>query len=74
MPNMRFVPVPPFKGFLRHSHFQKTAAVKDKIEVLRLRIDALEELFGRPTGDENETKRRRGLSMYASGLGSELDA
>ena len=47
------------------SHPQNTAAVKDKIEVLLLRIAALEKLFEQPASDEKETRRREGLSMYA---------
>ena len=71
IPYTRSVPVPLFKGFLRPPHLQKTAAVKDKIEILCSRIDALEELFERPAGEEEETKRRNGLLTYASGLRSD---
>ena len=52
-------------------HLQNTAAVKDKIEVLRLRIATLEKLFEQPASDEKEMKRREELLMYASGLRSD---
>ena len=50
---------------------QNTAAVKDKIEVLRLRIATLEKVFEQPASDEKEMKRREELLMYASGLRSD---
>ena len=45
--------------------------MKDKIEVLRLRIATLEKLFEQPASDEKEMKRREELLMYASGLRSD---
>ena len=42
--------------------------MKDKIEVLRLRIATLEKLFEQPASDEKDTKLREGLLMYASRL------
>jgi hypothetical protein len=68
MPNIRFVPMLWFEVLFRQSNLQKTVAVKDKIEVLRLRIAKLEEIFEKPASDEKETKRREGLLTYASGL------
>jgi len=56
------------RDFLSRLHLQNTLTVKDKIEVLHSRITVLEKLFGRPASDERETKRREGLSMYASSL------
>ena len=38
------------------------------MEVLRLRIEALERLFEQPTSDENETDLRETLLTYASVL------
>ena len=45
--------------------------MKDKIEVLRLRIATLEKLFEQPASDEKEMKRREELLMYASSLRSD---
>ena len=45
--------------------------MKDKIEVLRLRIATLEKVFEQPASDEKETKHREELLLYASGLRSD---
>ena len=60
----------PFKAICQRSHLQNTAAVKDRIEILLSRIASLEKLFKQPAGDEKESKRREGVSMYAISLRS----
>jgi len=60
-----------FNAIRRQSHLQNTAAVKDKIEILLSRIAALERLFEQAAGDEKETKRRDGISMYEINLCSD---
>ena len=64
----------PSESPLLQLHLQNTAGVKDKIEILLLRIATLEKLFGQPASDEKETKLREGLSMYASGPLFRVDA
>ena len=51
---------------------QETAAVKEKIEVLRSRIAFLEKIFEQPAGDEAEKGRRDKLLTYVTGPHSNL--
>jgi len=53
-------------------NLQETAAVRDKIEVLRSRIAVLEKTFEQPAGDEAEKGRREGLLTYVTDLRSNL--
>ena len=53
-------------------NLQETAAVKEKIEVLRSRISVLEKVFEQPAGDEAEKGRRDKLLTYVTGLHSDL--
>ena len=47
---------------------QETAAVKEKIEVLRSRISVLEKIFKQPAGDKVEKGRRDKLLTYVTDL------
>jgi hypothetical protein len=44
---------------------QETAAVREKIQHLSLRVDALETIFAEPTNDVAEQRRRDELLRYA---------
>ena len=46
------------------TNLQETAAVKDKIEVLRSRITKLEKVFKEPSVDEEERGRRKELLLF----------
>jgi len=49
-------------------NLQETAAVKEKIDVLRSRIFVLEKVFEQPAGDETEKRRRDKFLTYVTGL------
>lgn len=68
--NTRFVYDPLLESSFWKIHLQETAAVQDKIEILRSRIAALEKLFQKSAGDAAETRRREGLLMYVTDLHS----
>lgn len=53
--------LPPVETFFLKVHFQETAAVVGKIEVLSSRITFLEKIFEQPTSDEAEKRRRKEL-------------
>jgi len=51
-------------------NLQETAAVKEKIEVLRSRVSVLEKVFEQSASDEAEKRRRDELLTYVNGLHS----
>ena len=57
--------LPSIRNFLPIlTHLQETAAVKDKIKVLRSRITKLEKVFEKPSVDEEERGRRKELLLF----------
>lgn len=68
MINARFVRNSLLESSFWRTDLQETAAVKDKIEILRSRIATLEVLFDSPAGDMAETKRREELLAYVISL------
>jgi len=62
--------LPTAVAFLLTINLQETAAVRDKIEVLRSRIGTLEEIFDKPADEEEEKRRRGELLTYVIDLRS----